>query len=392
MLNFLYNPVIIITTLNVYSMKIAYYMPFKPLGHPHPSGDLVFGTELYNHLHELGHQCHLASTLRCRWVYLRPWQWPRLLIERQKVLSSCQGFQPKLWLSYHSYYKAPDLLGPYCAQKLNIPYVLFQGIYSTKRKRKLKTYPGYYLNRQTLQAAAMVFTNKRKDEKNLLRLLPPERVQYIPPGIHSNQFSASKEARKTLRSQWEVTTEKVVMTAAMFRPGVKTKGLEIVVKSCGELISRGHNIRLIIAGDGTNREHLQTFARQHLHDKVHFLGKITREELYKYYSAADIFAFPGIEESLGMVYLEAQGCGLPVVAYGDWGGKEAIVDSHTGLLSPASNPGQFVDNIEQLLLDTELGITLGKQGAAHVRKQHELSKSYLSLENKLIEIAEQNSA
>ena len=79
--------------------------------------------------------------------------------------------------------------------------------------------------------------------------------------------------------------------------------------------------------------------------RVQFLGKIPRLELYQYYSAADIFAFPGIEESLGMVYLEAQSCNLPVVAYQDWGGGETVVDEQTGLLSPAATPSLFTTNI-----------------------------------------------
>ena len=78
-----------------------------------------------------------------------------------------------------------------------------------------------------------------------------------------------------------------------------------------------------------------------LPNRALFLGKIPRPELYQYYSAADIFAFPGIEESLGMVYLEAQSCNLPVVAYQDWGGREAVVHGQTGLLSPAAHPSLF---------------------------------------------------
>ena len=70
------------------------------------------------------------------------------------------GKSMDLWFTYHTYYKAPDLLGPYATSKLTIPYVIFQGIYSTKRRRKLKTLPGFYLNRDVLRAARHVFINK----------------------------------------------------------------------------------------------------------------------------------------------------------------------------------------------------------------------------------------
>jgi glycosyltransferase involved in cell wall biosynthesis len=369
------------------AMKIAYYMPFKPLGHPNPSGDLVLGTEIYNHLKQSGHDCQLASRFRCRWIYLQPVSLLKLLWERIQVLKNVRPKAPDLWLSYHSYYKAPDILGPYCAEKLGIPYVIFQGIYSTKRKRQLKTMPGFYLNRQALTAARMVFTNKRHDEQNLLRLLPPERVCYIAPGLHSRDFTFSDEARKKLRKTWEIDDEIVIMAAAMFRPGVKTRGLRLVIESCAELVRRGRKLRLVIAGDGKCRNELHTLGNSLLPGNIIFTGQIPRHELHTVYSGADIFAFPGIEESLGMVYLEAQSCKLPVVAFSDWGGKEAVVAGTTGLLSPASIPEEFTENIDKLLQNTVLRKRLGEQAAAHVRTNHELSVSYSFFEKKIREIA-----
>ena len=357
-------------------MNIAYYMPFKPLGHPNPSGDLVAGTELYNYLTKAGHNCQLASRLRCRWIYLRPFALMRLLAEQKKVSQSLSTAPVDLWLSYHSYYKAPDLLGPYCAKKLGIPYVIFQGIYSTKRRRKLKTLPGFYLNRRTLSAADLIFTNKKRDHRNLLRLLPPDRVAYIAPGLHTRDFTFSDGARSRLRSQYELANKVVVMSAAMFRPGVKTDGLATVITSCAKLVKEGADLQLLIAGDGNCRTQLEKTGKQLLGKNVTFLGKIPRNELYQYYSAADIFAFPGVEESLGMVYLEAQSCGLPVVAYENWGGGEVIRNSETGLLSNVSEPDLFTQNLKRLVADPELRLALGRNATSYTRTHHELNQNY----------------
>lgn len=366
-------------------MKIAYYMPFKPLGHPNPSGDLVLGTEIFTHLNQAGHDCRLASKLRCRWIYLQPFQLIRLLLERYRVVKELRRNRPDLWLSYHCYYKAPDLLGPYCAKRLGIPYVVFQGIYSTKRRRTLKTLPGFYLNRNALQAASLVITNKRHDEQNLLRLLPRQRVCYIAPGIHTAAFTFSGEARLRLRESWGVKDEVVIMAAAMFRPGVKTLSLKTLITACGELVRRGRKIKVIIAGDGQSRAELQQLGNSLLAGNILFCGRVQRDKLFSLYSGADIFAFPGIEESLGMVYLEAQSCGLPVVAYADWGGKEAVIDGRTGLLSPAASPRLLIDNIDRLVLDAALRKKLGRQAADHVRANHELSAGYISLAGLLSE-------
>jgi glycosyltransferase involved in cell wall biosynthesis len=265
--------------------------------------------------------------------------------------------------------------------------VIFQGIYSTKRRKKLKTLPGFLLNRKVLQSADHVFTNKQRDLINLKRLLPENRLSYIAPGIRPRLFEFSDTWRKKLRALWEIGDETIIMTAAMMRPGVKTEGISTVIKSCGELVQRGLPLRLIIAGAGSCRKQLEREATEHLANRVHFLGKIPRPELYQYYSAADIFAFPGIEESLGMVYLEAQSCKLPVVAHRDWGGGEAVVHGQTGLLSPASEPCRFTTDIQTLVEETEKRRILAIGAGQHIRLNHDLDTNYNQLEKKLTCIA-----
>ncbi|TKB26103.1 glycosyltransferase family 4 protein [Desulfopila sp. IMCC35006] len=365
-------------------MKIAYYMPFKPMDHRNPSGDLVTGTEIYNYLAGKGHAITLASRLRCRWIYYRPLVLLQLLREKNRILRECRTEKPDLWLSYHSYYKAPDLLGSTCSRKLGIPYVIFQGIYSTKQRRRIKTLPGYLLNRQVLQSADHIFTNKQRDFTNLKRLIPENRLSYIGPGIQPQLFRFADDWRLRLRRQWAIDNETIVMTAAMMRPGVKTEGIGLVIESCSELAQNGFPIRLIIAGDGTCRQQLEQKAAQLLPDRVQFLGKVPRSELYRYYSAADIFAFPGIQESLGMVYLEAQSCNLPVVAYRDWGGGEAVVDGQTGLLSPAAAPSLFTKNIQRLIEDKTKRDILANAAGEHIRHNHDLDRNYRQLEQKLV--------
>ena len=368
-------------------MKIAYYMPFKPMDHANPSGDLITGSELYNHLTARGHSLDLASRLRCRWIYYRPKALVKLWREKNRIVRYYRQTRPELWFSYHSYYKAPDLLGAICSRKLAIPYVIFQGIYSTKRRKQLKTLPGFLLNRKVLQAADHIFTNKRRDLINLKRLLPDNRLNYIAPGIHPEEFTHSESRRLALRQRWSVGEATVVMTAAMMRPGVKSQGIRTVIESCSELVKQGLPLRLVIAGDGSCRAQLEQLSTRLLPERVHFLGKIPRAELSHYYSAADIFAFPGIEESLGMVYLEAQSCKLPVVAYQDWGGGEAVVHEQTGLLSPAAMPSLFTTNIQLLTEDKSKRETLARAASEHIRRNHDLDRNYLELEQKLKALA-----
>jgi glycosyltransferase involved in cell wall biosynthesis len=368
-------------------MKIAYYMPFKPMGHRHPSGDLVIGTELFNFLH-CRHEIELVSRLRCRWIYLRPRMLLQLLTERRRLVRHGGNGSFDLWLSYHSYYKAPDLLGPWCSARLGLPYAIFQGIYSTKRRRRLLTLPGFLLNRKALLAAGHVFTNKKRDLANLRRLLPEKRLSYIAPGLHPDSFSFDGGKRAELRQQWGIDgAETVVMAAAMMRPGVKTSGLMRVLDSCAELRRAGLALRLVVVGDGSCRQLLMDKAAALPPGAVIFVGQLAREAMAGCYSAADLFAFPGIEESLGMVYLEAQSCGLPVVACGDWGGGEAVVDGETGLLVPAAEPARFTQAIRQLVEDAPLRTRLGHAAGEHIRQHHDLDRNYRLMEDTLASLA-----
>ena len=364
-------------------MKIFFYAPFKPLGHMHPSGDLVTAAGIFDYLLNGGHQVLTASTLRCRWIYWKPWLWLKLLWEKKRVVRRFPFYQADLWFTYHSYYKAPDLLGPAVSRKLNIPYVIFQGIYSTKRRRHWKTKPGFYLNKKALCAADHVFTNKLVDMLNLKRLLPESRVSYVAPGIVPGEFSFDENARKKLRKNWNIEDDAVLFSAAMFRPDVKTEGLIWLIRACGELYRQGQTFRLIIAGDGKEKEKLQQMAAEHVADRVLFLGKIPRKELYRYYSAADVFVFPGIRESLGMVFLEAQSCGLPVVAFDNAGVPEAVQDGKTGLLVPMYALEPFVDGVKRLIVDKNLRRQMGFAAKSYVRQFHDLNKNYQELERSL---------
>jgi glycosyltransferase involved in cell wall biosynthesis len=361
-------------------MKILFYAPFKPLDHPNPSGDQIIGKGLRDFLVSRGHSVRLASRFRCRWVFWKPWLLPRLLRENRRTLRHTRDFCPDIWLTYHTYYKAPDVLGPRVCKDLDLPYIVFQGIYSTKRRRALKTWPGYMLNTAALKQTRHVFTNKRKDLVNLDRILAAKDRTYVAPGIVPEDFFFDKEARQRLRQSWRIDPGPVVISAAMFRPDVKTQGLALLIRACGGLAQKGLTFSLIIAGDGTEKPRIEDLARRHLPDRVRFVGRIPRSEMYQFYSAGDVFAFPGIRESLGMVFLEAQSCGVPVVAFANEGVPEVVRHLKTGILAPAFNSASFARGIETLIQHKTLRKKMGRAGSIHVRTRHDINKNYIRVE------------
>lgn len=362
-------------------MRICFYAPFKPLGHPNPSGDLIIATGLYDFLLSQGHQILIASSLRSRWIYLKPWHFFTLLKERMATAKRIRKFSPDLWLTYHCYYKAPDLLGPPLCKKFDIPYCVFQGIYSTKQRRSLKGKAGFYLNRQSLLQAIHLFSNRKMDLENLRRIISPGKLTYIKPGIFPESFCFDQSSRESMHHSWQIKNEPVILSAAMFRPDVKTQGLIWMIKALARLTEEKIPFKLVIAGDGSERKKLLQLADQYIPNRVVFAGQIKREEMYKFYSGGDIFVFPGIRESLGMVYLEAQSCGLPVVAFDNGGIPEVVQQGKTAYLAKLFDEDSFCTHIKQLLQHTQQRMTMGQAAAKYIRQNHDLQSNYLELED-----------
>ncbi len=367
-------------------MKICFYTPFKPLNHPNPSGDLIIARGLYDFLSGFGHRMKTVSHLRSRWIFWKPWKWLLVFQEQRRAEKLTDTFFPDIWLTYHTYYKAPDMLGPYVAQKQKIPYVLFQGIYSTKRRRNLGTGPGFLLNRKALRLASHIFTNRKEDHVNLRRIIPEDRLTYVPPGIFPKDFQYDPAARNNLRRLWNVGETPVVLSAAMFRADVKSEGLSWTIKACGKLFRQGINLFLAVAGDGKQKHILKGLAEEYLPGRVIFTGKIQRNQMYQFYSAGDIFVFPGIRESLGMVFLEAQSCGLPVVAFENGGIPEVVRKGETGLLTPLFSEPHFLCAIEKLVRNPHLAKTMGSAAGKYVRKHHDLDINYRQVDHMLKQI------
>lgn len=368
-------------------MRIAFYTPFKPLGHPHPSGDLVIATGLYNFLSARGHSLWPVGPLRTRWIYARPWQWPPAVREYYRAHRRMQNTPVDLWLTYHTYYKAPDVLGPRLSARHGVPYAIFQGIYSTKRRRRLATRAGFELNTRALIRAQHIFSNRQVDLVNLRRIIPDKGLSYIRPGIDTSTFAFDEDARKATREQWQVGDTLVILSAAMMRPDVKSRGLDWVIRSCGRLARQGLSFYLVIAGDGKERDRLEQLAADQLPGQVRFVGKIPRDHMHRFYSAGDLFVFPGIRESLGMVYLESQCCGLPVVAFDNGGIPEVVAHGITGLLTAPFDDSAFDAATKRLMLDNNLRRQMGRQASAHVRAHHDLTINYRAVETTLAALA-----
>ncbi len=366
-------------------MRVAFYCPNKPLSHPEPSGDLAIAQGIHDALREEGWNCQEIVRFRSRWFWKssegRHDAWRALM----EAFSQAIAFQPHVWLTYHSYYKSPDILGPLIAGVMGIPYILFQPMYGTKRRKDAKTRTGFYLNRIALKRCDHAFTNNREDVESLRRVLPATKITHLPPGIFPEEFQHDEEARRQVRAAYGLPDDApVILTAARFRPGVKVESLEYLFRSLALLLEQRLEFTLLVVGGGPMEQTVKAAANALLPRRVAFTGQILRKDMHRYYSAADIFAFPGIGESLGMVQLEAQSCGLPVVALDAPGAAQVVAKDRTGLLTPREGSEEAMARaIGEFLLNPAMRKAFGERARKYVREERNLHTTYRRLSQML---------
>lgn len=357
-------------------MKIVFYAPFKPLAHKTPSGDLIIARSLFEFLSSQGHQVKVASRLRTRWIYFKPWLWIWAMADIIRILKQLTKDRPHAWITYHTYYKAPDIIGPVVCRVLGLKYIIFQGIYSTKRRRRFKTLFGFYLNRLALKQADHVFTNKGSDLKNLARIIPSNKLTYIRPGIRPLDFKQDDAKGEQFKKEWNLPDGPIVLTAAMFRDDVKTQGLTWLIKCLSRVVDQKIAFHLVIAGAGKMKKQLEKIAGKSIPGQHTFVGKVPRENMDGFYNAGDVFAFPGIRESLGMVFLEAQSCGLPVVAFDNGGIPEVVKNGDTGFLVPMYDEKAFTKIIIKLITRQKISRATGARAQKYVAQEHDIDINY----------------
>ena len=360
-------------------MRVAYYPSFRSLDHEHSSGLVSIARDVCNALQADGHEVLLPLAQSMEWIYLRPQVWLNILRQARLADKIMQQARPDCWLTYHSYYKGPDLIGPVLSARHRLPYFILEASYATKYRNRIKTWAGFHLNRRALLRADMVFLNKLRDVENLRRLLPAERITYIRPGIRTHAFPSSPALRESMRSRLGLAGKRVVMTVAMMRPGVKEEGIAFVIESCAAIRHSLPDLHLLIVGDGPGRARLEEQGRRLLPGAHTFVGLVAPAEMSSFYQAGDVFAFPGINESLGMVYLEAQCSGLPVVATSHDGAPEVVADKETGrVVRPFSVP-DFSEALFTLLTDVQMRSRFSMKARERVLRLHDMVVNYKAM-------------
>jgi glycosyltransferase involved in cell wall biosynthesis len=148
----------------------------------------------------------------------------------------------------------------------------------------------------------------------------------------------------------------------------RRKGFDQVVRAMPGLVARGIDAHYAIIGIGDDRDHLLELAREHgVADRVHLLGHVDPDDLPRWYNACDLFVMPnrdiaGDTEGFGLVFMEANACGKPVIAGLAGGTGSAVEDGLNGLRIDGESVDAVEDAIARLLTHPEEAHRLGETG------------------------------
>ena len=275
------------------------------------------------------------------------------------------GAAPQLWMTYHPYYKSPDLLGPSVCRALNIPYVTAEASYASKRDRDAWA-PFQAEVVGGLRQAAVNFALTAQDQDGLARLLGiGANVMRLPPFIDTARFAGPG----ALTRQPDAPVE--LVCAAMMRAGAKLKSYLFLAAALGQVAQS--NWRLTIIGDGPERVAVEAAFAKLPQDRVVWRGAAAVEDIPALLAAADIYVWPGFEEAFGVAYLEAQAAGLPVVALNCGGVADAMQAGETGLLvEDSAAPQAYAEALAQLIADVPLRQKLGTAARRFMQTERSL--------------------
>jgi phosphatidylinositol alpha-1,6-mannosyltransferase len=251
-----------------------------------------------------------------------------------------------------------------------LEYLIFAYGYEFEKVGKNPWAKKLYLS--IYRRAKKIITCSRLVKDRLIQFgAPPEKIEVLYPAVDLERFYPCHVPAEFLTKKG-LSGRRILLTVGRL---VERKGHDQVLKALSLIVRQFPDLLYCIVGIGPHREALEKQIRAAgLEKHVCFLGKVPAEELAFLYNACEIFIMPSREisdgghiEGFGIVYLEANACGKPVIGGRSGGVPEAIQDGETGFLVDPENPKEIANRISELLLDPGRAKAMGGQGLRWVR-------------------------
>lgn len=355
------------------ALKVAFYAPLKSPHHPQPSGDRLISQLLFKALQHAGYEVHLINDFRSRDATGDIERQHRMIRLGERLATrllrrwQTEGYQPDLVFCYHNYYKAPDLIGPHIAERLNIPY--WVGEASWAQKRASGPWAPYHLAlARGLMLAKGCFVLNPNDAPGIKRALNSNaQIVQLPAFLDldalNNQWSP-----KDYPSQQTNAPLKLV-AVAMCRPGDKLHSLVLLAHALTLLNGSFH---LHIIGDGKAIRRAQSLF---IGLPVSFEGVLKDAEMRRFVGSCDLLVWPAVNEAIGMALLEAQSCGVPVLVGREGGTSSVVSEGNTGELVEPRDPQSFALALQRLLDHPNILRNYRAQTVDYVQDRHGMSSA-----------------
>ena len=200
-----------------------------------------------------------------------------------------------------------------------------------------------------------------------------KRIVALYGGVDAERFRPDLDG-SPIRARYGLEGKRVLLSVGRL---VERKGVDTVFKALPTVLERCPEARYLVVGEGPYRAFLERLAADlDLGGKVVFAGHVAQDDLPLVYAAADVFVMASrvIEanaevEGFGLVFLEANACGKPVVGGRSGGVVDAVANGETGLLADPLNPEDVARALSALLCDPAYARRLGENGRRRVERE-----------------------
>ena len=219
-----------------------------------------------------------------------------------------------------------------------------------------------YLHKADAIVAVSHFT-----ENALQRMMgvPANKIRLIHNGVNVQRFTPGPRPQY-LVDRYRLAGKQIIVTVGRTVP---RKGADVLIRALPEVLKAAPEAHLLVVGEGDYRPVLEELVRTYgMEAHVSFAGKVPEEELADHYRLCDVFAMPNREmpdgdtEGFGLVFLEANACGKPVIGGRAGGAVEAVRDGENGLLVDGWSVEDVAAGLTRLLTDDALRQQISQRG------------------------------
>jgi glycosyltransferase involved in cell wall biosynthesis len=237
---------------------------------------------------------------------------------------------------------------------LKIPYIVWgQGndVYHPNNLCRITTKPIL----QNAYAILALTENMRIKLNNIFN----SEIYVVPNGIDLEEYNDV-----TQNPERKPGTKNILFVGSLY----PVKGVQYLITAMKKIHEDIPDARLILVGDGVERERLVALSIQlGIQKYVQFVGKVPHKEVQTFMQQADVFVLPSLSEGFGIVILEAMACGLPIVATRVGGIPEVIKNDINGYLVEPKRPDEIAEKILILLQNDQLRNEISRTNVAAVK-------------------------